>query len=190
MMTSKICTQRKKSSGKFSLPNCLPLTSGKAARGSVQGETDSREIQEPFQTKKCICVNEQMKNFYLGLIYSWTTHKWKRKICWIISALLGLPRVYCCPCFIFHFSRLLLVPGIALLGSAGSPVPGSPGKLWSCSSLQAGTFHFQIVHKGTRAAPAATTHPFNKLSCEIGSFPFSLPWPLMQFQSLGCLICL
>lgn len=108
MMTSKICTQRKKSSGKFSLPNCLPLTSGKAARGSVQGETDSREIQEPSQTKKKrICVKEQMNNFYLGLIYSWTTHKWKRFVglfllCWdcqgFIASLLYIPFLQAAPC--------------------------------------------------------------------------------------------
>lgn len=189
MMTSKICTQRKKSSGKFSLPNCLPLTSGKAARGSVQGETDSREIQEPSQTKKNVFV---WKNRWIISIWDWSTHglptNEKDLLDYFCSA--GTAKGLLRPCCIFHFSRLLLVPGIALLGSAGSPVPGSPGKLWSCSSLQAGTFHFQIVHTGTRAAPAATTHPFNKLSCEIGSFPFSLPRPLMQFQSLGCLICL
>lgn len=79
MMTSKICTQRKKSSGKFSLPNCLPYpepASGKAARGSVQGEHPGvKLIPGKFRSHP-----KQKKNIFVWMnrwiisIWDWSTH--------------------------------------------------------------------------------------------------------------------
>lgn len=151
-----ICTQRKKSSGKFSLPNYHPLTD--SASGQSEARCKGRTLEYngfqrnsgAIQNKKHACVNEQMNNFYLGLICSWTTHKWKRKrqISQIISAVLGLPRVYYCPCLYIQFFQDGPCAWSSSAGFSRSlawvriTCGKAARKLWSCSYLQAGTFHF------------------------------------------------
>lgn len=149
--------KKKKSSGKFSLPNCCPWpesTSGKAAEAQCKGnKINSREIQEDLK--------QQQKNIYLC----------ERTDEWFLSGtylLMGYPQMkkkledlldyFCCAGTAKGFLLSFLLHSVyqdgprAWSSSAGfcrnlawvriTCGKAAQKKLWSSSYLQGGTFHF------------------------------------------------
>lgn len=85
------------------------------ARGSYSGIIYYSETQKLLIMKN-VCVNKQMNNFWLGIIHSQTTHKWKRWIYPLFSSVLSLPNINCYPCnfpiifaIIFYLSMAVLL---------------------------------------------------------------------------------